>query len=135
MGFQITNKQIDIACDWWANSFVDPVHDNGGDPFAGIVAGMLARQSTITDEQVATFKAALASNIVAQNFTNPWHASLSSDYGPDNIVGNAMEVAGINSSRCPWKTRMTFEEDGTVSVSCGYHAPRVNAETGDLISK
>jgi len=124
--FTPTQEQIDAACDWWADRIVEARHDNG-DPsgFAGFLADVATMSAPEpTHYQLATFKAALASNILVAP-GNGFGIHIGSDYHPDEVIANAMTVAGIDHIRCPWKSGMWIKSDGTVEAKCGYRAQPV----------
>lgn len=120
----LSDEQISTAVEWWANVIRSPKFDNGAsDPaniFASLMASTLANRNPVTDEQVATFKSALAKNLSCA--TTRYNAELHVDYHPNELLFSAALAAGISDSLFPWKTNMWFRKGG-VQVSCGYRAP------------
>ncbi len=118
---ELTDGQIQAAVNWWADKVARPKMDNGDDSPAGGIGMMLGMLlvKPVASEQQEVFKAALSKKL-KENGT-PW---LSVDYGPDRLLGEAMEEAGISLHNAPWKTSMSFY-DGKVTVSYGYGAPSV----------
>ncbi len=49
------------------------------------------------------------------------------DYGPEQILADAAEVAGISRLRFPYKTVM-WVSPGSVEVALGYGSPAVELE-------
>ena len=59
---------------------------------------------------------------LAQDGFNPY-LGLGVDYHPDSTLALAAIQAEVSMNNFPWKTRMRFDEDGTVEASCGYGQP------------
>ncbi len=117
---KLTQAQIDTACNWWANSFIEARHDNGGDGFAGVLTDIIASRYSVTNEQLASFRSKLADILADPNMISGGRVWLSSDYGPDQFISGAMNAAGIHESRCPWKSCMWINQDGSVKAQLGY---------------
>ena len=67
------------------------------------------------------FIIALREELQAENY-NPYRG-LSVDYHPCPPLHKAAKKAGISLDNFPWKTRMSFDEDGTVRATLGYDEP------------
>jgi hypothetical protein len=116
---KLTNKQIGIAIDWWAEAIQKRMFDNGDKSPEGKITSMLANMRAIklTQVQILSFKYEL--KILLENVDG--FRYLSCDYGPIGILYEAAEKAGIPIYNFPWKTSMMFENNG-VQISCGWQA-------------
>jgi hypothetical protein len=127
--YNLTDEQIEKAVNWWAERIACPKFDglsqeerkdpaNRSYQMAEVMASMLVEpiDNSVSDK----FKAELRKQL--ENDYNPYHG-LHVDYGPDLILGNAAQAAGVSAHNFPWKTSMYFGEDGTVKVRSGYSAP------------
>jgi hypothetical protein len=124
----LTDQQIQVACDWWAQAISAPRFDNGDRSFAGAMGQMLAQRLTtsVTPEQITKFKAALAVGVRENQW--PSGFSIRVDYDPDEVLAEAMHEAGISHNNAPWKTSMQLFRGG-VQVRAGYAAnPKVLLE-------
>ena len=119
---KLSEKQIKTAVDWWAGAIQNPKFDNGDDSRSGGMSMILATlaRTDVSQNQLESFKRALTEAIQENT---PRHISV--DYGPDMLLGAAMEKAGIPSNMAPWKTTMWLISDG-VSVRHGYRAETQN---------
>ena len=128
---KLTDEQIEKAVTWWASVIVNPVFDGLSDEErrdpqnnSYQMAEMLATVShkNPTSEQLEAFKSSLREQLKADEDSI---RGLHVDYGPDHILHEATEAAGIEvgMSLFPWKTNMYFGDDGGVKVSAGYRAP------------
>lgn len=127
----LSEAQVEAACDWWAKAVVNPKMDNGGQFGAWGMAAVLALMTTqknVDESMVDKFKEALRKRLRILTKNDFFH-SIYVDYGPDLLLGGAMEEAGISGRNAPWKTCMWFR-DGGVQVSHGY-----GAETQDILPK
>lgn len=84
------------------------------------MASMLVK--TVTEEQKNKFIEILTERIVTEQ-----RDILSVDYGPDMLLGESAEQAGISENNFPWKTVMwiVMEKDtgmAKVIVRAGYRA-------------
>ncbi len=120
-------KALQVMADWWFDRFLSPTHDNGArgegslsSGLAGSMAGILADRHPVTEEHRAPFRKGLVDAIAASKYG--LH-SLRCDYGPGGILGEAMESAGIDKSRGPWKHDM-YLHGCQIEVAAGYAAPR-----------
>ena len=129
--FKLTDEQIEKAVEWWADQVCAPEFDglsdgerrdpsNAAYQMAEIMASMSVKP--IDKDQRQHFKDALAEGLQDPNF-NPF-CGLGVDYHPDRTLAAAAEKAGIPLTNFPWKTHMSFSEDGSVSASAGYGNPR-----------
>lgn len=91
---------------------------------AFLMAMMVSSKSSISKEQIDTFKKALADIIVEQLESSYYEeCRLGVDYHPDMLLYSAAQKAGINDDMgFPWKTNMCISKE-KVSVSAGYAAP------------
>ena len=76
----------------------------------------------VDKEKIGPFKEALAEGLKTNKFAM---GGLGVDYGPCEILHDAMVKADIPTNNAPWKTNMNFH-DGGVQVSYGYAAPWEN---------
>lgn len=121
----------EAAAAWWAQQLGAPVFrmvDDQADAesnrtafFAESMQSLLASRHPVSSGQGEKFVAALAPKIEEMLGRANW-VSLSVDYGPDLELAEAAEVAGISTSRFPWKTHMSITRD-YVTASLGYRAP------------
>lgn len=118
---------IKTAAKWWADKLGrrEP-HSNGDNSTRSVFACLLADSGTkaITDEQMVLFTEELERGI--QNYMDKYphrHTFIGCDYGPDRVLGEAADKAGINYLNFPFKTNLLIEQIGdgyTVKVSDGY---------------
>jgi len=87
------------------------------------IAASMAKQipSNATPERLDAFADALRRRLPGEAHGD--YISVGVDYGPDKILSDAAEDAGLDM-QFPWKTQMWISH-GTVSVSAGYGAPQV----------
>lgn len=128
--------------DWWFDTLLGPNHDNGDRSFTGFAAGMLAGQLAdrypIREPEATRLKFRDALIAACQPPTpverkrydgttyecSSWSTHISTDYGPDSDLAEAMEACGIHKSRAPWKTHSSIRGAGLlIEVSAGYQAP------------
>lgn len=126
--------QVTVAAKWWADKLRGQAPKDNGDAFTSALANTLLPKTIITEEQLATFEAALKGSIGAKLATQadkwkpdePMSGSyfrhIGCDYDPCPAIAIAAEVAGIPHRAFPWKTGMTINPD-CVFVSAGYAAP------------
>lgn len=122
------------AANWWAEAIGSPKFDalgatRGQDrketetmEMASMLAMLIASDSPVLQEAGAKFAVLLASKIEASLTGRNYGVSLGVDYGPDRVLGETAQEAGVSGSRFPWKTSMWVREDH-VTVSAGYAAP------------
>lgn len=127
---KLTERQMDIAIEWWADRVCKPKFDglteqerqdpaNDAYKFAEGLALLLVEP--VTDEQRERFKNALREEMQSSEFlSNP---VLRIDYHPNQVLAKAAEQAGISENNFPWKTWMHFWNDGAVECATGYAAP------------
>lgn len=125
--FKLTEEQIEKAAEWWADRVCAPTFSGLSDEerkdpvnkayqMAEVMTAMSVE--SITDDKRAGFIAALKEELRGSDY-NSWQG-LGVDYGPDRYLVKAAEKAGIPGGNFPWKTHMSFSEDGKVKVSLGY---------------
>jgi hypothetical protein len=121
----LTRQQIRKAAKWWREQLENPTFDAGAnDPhmvMATVLANMLAEKHEPDDGRLDVFERELRRALARET---RYISSLSVDYHPGPILRDAADRAGIDHSRFPWKTRMSFR-DGKVLVSLGYGASQV----------
>lgn len=127
--FKLSDKQIELAVDWWAKQIKNPIFDNGDKSSTGamsmLLATLLASKNEPGAEQIVAFKAALTEALKAQGKNGGWwDMSLQVDYHPDPLLYECAKAVGIDELRFPCKTRMWFR-DGNVIVAAGYGAEPV----------
>lgn len=118
---------IKTAAKWWTDKLKrrEP-HSNGDNSTSSVFACLLADSGTkaITDNQLVLFTEELERGI--QNYMDKYpyrHTFIGCDYGPDRVLGEAADKAGINYLNFPFKTNLLIEQIGdgyTVKVSDGY---------------
>lgn len=128
--------EIEAATEWWADKLRHIAKfDNGDDsPVGGITAVLamtLSAQNAVpTEKQIDRFRASLDWRLMARcvstwRYDQPnWcsaHRTVHVDYGPDPILRDACDDAGIEraDSRFPCKTTMWIDP-GKVQVAEGY---------------
>jgi len=112
---------INAAVNWWAEAIQHPKMDNGTDELSMIMAmfgGVNKRQ--LTEPELQTFREALAKGIMDQMAYSK-RVTLSVDYGPDRILGEAGCTIGLGQFDFPCKTVMWITET-EVRVRAGYGA-------------
>src|SRR5687768_15110748 len=102
-----------VAAAWWAEAIGAPKFDNGDTSETGGIAMMLAYMVAGTGPDADTtskFAAYLAEDIERQlhaGIGTLWaRVTIGVDYGPDRILSDAAEKAGVRGGRFPWKTMM-----------------------------
>jgi len=118
---ELSEKQIEVAVNWWAEKIVVPKFDNGDNsPTGGVTVALALMASTrVSEDKIGPFKEALIEGLK----TNPFAMQgIHVDYGPCEILHDAMVKADIPTNNAPWKTNMSFH-DGGVRVSYGYGQP------------
>jgi len=125
--FKLTEEQIEKAVEWWADRVCAPVFSglsatDRADPVndAYQMAEMMATIAVkpVDDSKRQAFIDALKEELSSPDY-NSW-MGLGVDYGPDLVLARAAEKAGISISNFPWKTHMSFLEDGKVKAAMGY---------------
>lgn len=118
---------IKTAAKWWADKLKQrQPHSNGDNSTSSLFACFLADSCTkaITDDQLVLFTEELERGIQKFMEENPWyHTWLSCDYGPEMVLREAADKAGINYLNFPFKTNMCIQRSGdsySVQVSDGY---------------
>ncbi len=118
-------KNINAAVNWWAEAIQHPKMDNGDDGLAMLMMMFGGHTSSrqLTAPELQTFREKLAGNIAYEmtRRQNP-NLTLSVDYGPDRILGEAGAAIGLGQFDFPCKTTMWITET-EVSVRAGCGAP------------
>lgn len=128
--FKLTDEQAEKAAQWWANRVCAPIFNGLSDEerknprntayqMAEVMATMAVEP--VSDSKREKFIAALKTELQAEKYNPYW--GLSVDYGPCATLHHAAKKAGVPQTNFPWKTNMSFREDGTVAVSMGYATP------------
>lgn len=115
---------VKAAIDWWAEAIQHPKMDNGEDSLAELMAmlGGSSLAKNFSENEIKAFRSTLAAKIISE-VERHGCIRLSVDYGPDRILSEAGEAAGITSEFAyPCKTSMNVSKD-EVTVSAGYAAP------------
>lgn len=115
------------AAEWWG-SHLAPAFQNNGDSssvggMAGILGGLLAKENAPSQANIDLFILSLTRRVrERQEASAIGFTALSVDYGPDMVLRDAADEAGVSTVTFPWKTNMTVYPDH-VTVSHGYAAP------------
>lgn len=127
------NKEevILTAVQWWSDKLASKApHSNGDKSSASFMACLFADLGarTLTTEQLFTFEKALTERLSAKydkHFTrySDWFI-IGCDYGPDSVLYESADEAGIGTMNFPFKTWMRICKD-YVEVSAGYGEPYV----------
>jgi hypothetical protein len=115
---------VTAAIDWWAEAIQHPKMDNGSNSLGSLMAmlGGSSLAKNFSEEEMKNFRSKLAAGIISE-IEKYGCAQLRVDYGPDGILYEAGEAAGItNGFAFPCKTYMRVSKD-EVTVSAGYAAP------------
>jgi hypothetical protein len=132
------------AARWWADQLTADEPHRTGDAMSEAFA-TFARSKTAapTADQVETFRASLEAAILRmlRGPDSSWEAAVAAreprwgaafrtvatDYGPEGILKEAAEAAGINTLLLPVKTCM-WVNPGSVRVSHGYNSAEVEVD-------
>jgi hypothetical protein len=119
MIINLTSEQIQKAADWWSEVIQKPKFDNGVKTLVEGMAGLLQLKlvQPVEESQVQVFKGALTGLLLKKPVYKIY-----CDYHPDETLCKALDIANISRHNCPWKTTMTFNEEGEVFVTYGYNA-------------
>lgn len=128
----LTSVQINAVVDWWAVQIQHPKfqtlsseerqqQETAPVAMAEMMANMLVKD--LSEQQIEDFKSALKALLETKEESTPYSLCLSCDYGPDYTLAMAASTAGVSSHNFPWKTVMSFEEDGTITAKVGYGQP------------
>lgn len=111
---------INAAVDWWAETIQHPKMDNGDDTLATLMAMFGGSKRQLTEPELQSFREGLAAGITEQ-MNDVGRCTLSVDYAPDRILGEAGARIGLRQLDFPCKTTMWISKH-TVSVCAGYGA-------------
>jgi hypothetical protein len=118
------------AAHWWADQLRNKATlDNGDKSRAGAMTQALAEllqekeTAGITPEQISKFETILTAKLLLEDHR---YFYFGVDYGPDRILAESAQQAGINPGMTvfPWKTTMSIS-DNVITVSCGYQGKAV----------
>lgn len=116
------------AANWWAEAIGSPTFDNG-DAMSSMLGSMVGSRAPVGDS--AGFAEALVAKVderlgvmAGWDGVDEPYLTLSVDYGPEQILAEAAQAAGVGLRRFPWKTSMWIYSDH-VTVSAGYQAQTV----------
>mgnify|MGYP001559346407 CR=1 FL=1 len=110
------------AAKWWADKLRGPVIHDNGERMQSAMMTALQPDVPVPDEKIDEFDYFLGTALSETDYN---HITVGVDYGPDRILSEAAEKAGINLEfRLPIKTMMWITPE-KVSVSEGYRAPEV----------
>jgi hypothetical protein len=119
---ELTRAAITVVANWWFENFKAPSHGNGARELPSVMAGVirsdLANQYPVTEEQRQPFIDAL---LKITEDKNPYAIHIGADYSPEEHLADAMQVAGIDHSRCSFKTHVRVGHCG-IQVAPG-HVP------------
>ena len=128
---EFSKQVINRAVDLWCRKLHTPVFDNGDDSEHGGLSTALATLNIQNDkastdnmtDRIEVFRAALTSEIVRlqedpDEYLMCW---LATDYGPEKLLADAANKAGIPTSQFSVKSTVQMN-DGYVSASFGYGA-------------
>ena len=124
----ITNENINIAVEWWANKIKTFYpHSNGSNEEASKLSCLFADQIALKHmpsmNKIEKFKSCLYEYIIKEaKKVNKIY--LSCDYGPGSLLSEAADDADINYNVFPYKVNMIITEK-EVRVSDGYSEPYV----------
>ena len=109
------------AAQWWAEQVTgSPRRNDGSDGLAAALSLLVADATPVKEDATTKFVNALAPVIQAA-IDRGYGSTLSVDYGPDQTLAEAAKVAGISTSRFPWKTTQWARAE-YVTVSAGYRS-------------
>jgi len=131
----LTEDQASAAAKWWRDRLERPTFDNlgktrwhpseRGAAMAEMMAMMLAKPQK--QQRLDAFEAALKAKLLSFKEGDYFHY-LGVDYGPDRILSEAADAAGITNdglTTFPWKTSMWFDlKAGTITAAIGYGGER-----------
>lgn len=109
---------------WWAHALQYATFDNG-DAEASLIATLLStRQSPLDPSALEAFAVIVGEKVDALLSDDSYAGIvvLSVDYGPDRILRQCAEEAGLTPTMWPWKTSMTVKVN-RVRASSGYGQP------------
>lgn len=117
-----------VAADWWTAQIAGLAKkDNGDRSGTGGLAMMLgminAADNEPSLEAIQKFNTLLVKRFCYALAEHPYQ-HVGCDYHPDGSLSFVAQIAGIHSSRFPWKTSMWLRSD-EVKVRCGYGADEV----------
>ena len=117
------------AAKWWADRLRSPAKlDNGDDSSTGAMTLMMATMlQTKERTRLDTAKIDAFEKELTQLILDSGYLTISVDYGPDWMLMQASEKAGLDLGMCtlPWKTTMWLNRDDTIKVAEGYRAEAV----------
>lgn len=124
---EVPEAMARAAAHWWAERVDGTAHHNnrGGD-LASVFAGILADTMNEPPKVGALerFEEILAEKIMTAKY-RMMRQSIWVDYGPDKILAEAAEEAGISCNNFPWKTGMYIDlEKGEITVRIALGEPK-----------
>ena len=125
--YKPNEKIIDRAVEIWKRALLDTKYDNGDDSFQGGFASVLASMlpNNANEENLNKFGEYLKESLMNPIDNKDWYyTSIGVDYGPDQILAESAEKAGLKV-QFPWKTNMHLYETH-VSFSHGYNGEHIN---------
>ena len=121
------NRLIDRFIMIWKEFITYPKFDNGDNSETGIMTFLLqssiqANSGKPTPEQLEAFGKRLKELLTTPNDRGFYKTHVSTDYGPDATLADAMEFASI-TSEAPWKTSTYINvNSNSLSIASGYGA-------------
>ena len=116
---------VETAVNWWIHQFTGFINGGSiGNDFNSILTMSMVdnifTRTSINDKQIIEFRKFLSKKLMDE-LSKGREARLDVDYGPSDILADAMEAAGIDSIKAPFKTHMIVGVN-SVRVSVGYGA-------------
>jgi hypothetical protein len=117
---RITQEQADAMAAWWANSFREGKKDIGATTESGKMTELLLANQVkpVSEAALARFR-----EVFARSLVHSRRQTITTDYGPEEVLGVAMDRAGIPRGNAPAKTAMWVFDDEVV-VHLGYAGNR-----------
>lgn len=143
MSQRLTERQIDVAVEWWAGKVRGPVEHHAEHPGANdrsnrmiAAVGRIASAGRlrVTEGQALLFSEALRAAL--RDVDLGLLLSIGVEYRPDRILQDALTAAEIldDFTVLPWKTVMWFDGGG-VQVAEGYGAGRLDLLASEVATR
>ena len=116
---------VETAVNWWIDKFTESINggsigDNLHSFLAMAMVDKIFNKTPVYEKQSTIFRNFLSKRLMDE-LSKGREVHLDVDYGPSDILADAMEVAGIDSIKAPFKTHMIVGVN-SVRVSVGYGA-------------
>ena len=117
---------VEKIVNWWAKTISNPCPFDNGDTtgvrnfisMLGMSIAQDARKNSITEERIEKFKQTLKKRIIEKHGENPEYLRIFVDYGPKDVLRDALTNAEISEDVCPIKT-WTEISNGKAFVALG----------------